>query len=1420
MNIKYLLQYGKKLMLTALLFCTYYIFAQNNPALEMSAPATTPVVGAVSSYTATLSKNTNNPSGNTFATYSTPSPLTVGFSVTQSQFAGAINFGDATFPPYTLMTSIGNVNAAAPYTTDNNQYTSFGVANTTGIDIEANYGIRGNMNLATAGTQAGNGRIKFGEITITFSRPVNNPIIHFKALGGNSGSSFSGEFTVKSVINSSNADIRASTTLTGLSGTYLNINNTTKTIDNDYTGTDNPATVNSGRGSVRFTGNNMTTIVLEAYVNRNGTATAIAWTGTETFILATSIGESDLQVTNTVNQSTSAPGSTRTFTITATNNGASNNTGVTVLDLLPSGYTYVSHTASTGVSTYVPGTGVWTIGNLNDAGSATLTITATVNATGNYANTAVISTSSGIADPNTVNNSASASINIDTDGDTIPNNIDLDDDNDGILDTVEGCSNVGTVTMGSIGATEISNLISTNTALFPITGVPLTQAGVRVTKTSGGNGWQSFTPANSSATVTVNGTTSSSFPSTYLDLIDTGTTAGVARNLTIDFGQPANSMNTQNTTYQYIIGIAGLGAEGQLISNTFSVPLTVASNFNVNNNNVYSTFNGVTPPVSGAVGTVFSTNSAAATTAQGYTYFLVPANVAAFTMSLVGANDRHGIIFGVFSTSCNADTDGDGTPNYLDLDSDNDGCPDVIEGGANFVTGASYITGNRLNTAVNASGVPAVPTATPAITGYTQAAGQTVGQSQNGSRNDCVDSDGDGIADWQDLDDDNDGILDSVECPPIYASYANTTITGAAATTGTVSNITWGSLTGTLTRVHNGTTSQEGININSDNLSNPAIFTPAGSATQPVLREGITTFNNTANFTRYTLTLSQPVESITLHVTNFDYMRTRFVGSHQEQLLSGGTELVYDLATRQLYDTDPSTVTVPTRDGYGSIRITSVNGTPITQIVFDRFDEPNSSSITDGFYYTFSVESTCDNDGDGIPNRLDLDSDGDGCPDVIEGGANFQSGATYITGNRLNTTVNTVGIPGVPVGTTDYTQTAGQTVGQSQDANKNDCLDTDADGVPNWIDLDDDNDGILDLVECPNNYLVRPIVTSSVTTTGTLGAGNIQTIADAEGAGIGTGSGGTPGWYVNVTNLPLAVNMNMQAASTIDNIKLHGPWGNTEWIKDFRVELYDSGNVLLGTENLIAPDQYSTTSTQTVTLPFSKEYTNVTRVRFTVFSGQGYNIVTPQRASLLELALLDLQICDTDGDGIPNTLDLDSDGDGCSDAFEGAADIAINQLVTAGGTATGGSTSVNQNLCATGACVNANGIPQFSTLPTGYSNTAGQALGTSQNSLSNPCYCYKTPVTVAGNPVPVKHGITALRRAGSTSTEWPGVRQSAWTVLESKSKGFVVNRLTTAQITAITLPVEGMMVYDTDANCLKIYNGTVWNCFTSQTCPD
>src|SRR5690554_5082894 len=119
--------------------------------------------------------------------------------------------------------------------------------------------------------------------------------------------------------------------------------------------------------------------------------------------------EADLRVTKTVSPSTPVNvGDTVTFTVTAINDGPQRAKEVVVNDLLPAGYTYVSHTASIGA--YNSGTGVWNGFNIIDGGTEILTITATVNANGPYLNTATIT--SPTSDPNPNNNTDDAGITL------------------------------------------------------------------------------------------------------------------------------------------------------------------------------------------------------------------------------------------------------------------------------------------------------------------------------------------------------------------------------------------------------------------------------------------------------------------------------------------------------------------------------------------------------------------------------------------------------------------------------------------------------------------------------------------------------------------------------------------------------------------------------------------------------------------------------------------------------------------------------------------------------------------------------------------------------------------------------------------------------------------------------------------------
>ena len=97
-----------------------------------------------------------------------------------------------------------------------------------------------------------------------------------------------------------------------------------------------------------------------------------------------------------------------------------------------------------------------------------------------------------------------------------------------------------------------------------------------------------------------------------------------------------------------------------------------------------------------------------------------------------------------------------------------------------------------------------------------------------------------------------------------------------------------------------------------------------------------------------------------------------------------------------------------------------------------------------------------------------------------------------------------------------------------------------------------------------------------------------------------------------------------------------------------------------------------------------------------------------------------------------------------------------------------------------------------------------------------PVKCYKSASTT-GTVMESLHGITSLGRAGENGDNWPMVRKGAHTVLEAKTKGFVLNRMTTIQKNNL-IPTIGMAVFDTDLNCLSIFNGAQWKCFNTQTC--
>ncbi|PCE63528.1 DUF7507 domain-containing protein [Sediminicola luteus] len=87
---------------------------------------------------------------------------------------------------------------------------------------------------------------------------------------------------------------------------------------------------------------------------------------------------------------------------------------------------------------------------------------------------------------------------------------------------------------------------------------------------------------------------------------------------------------------------------------------------------------------------------------------IFPKGATKFTINAQDGRSIEGFRFSALETNC-ANTDGDAFPDYLDVDSDNDGCPDAMEGAGNFVISDLTSSQNLADAdegTVNAQGVP------------------------------------------------------------------------------------------------------------------------------------------------------------------------------------------------------------------------------------------------------------------------------------------------------------------------------------------------------------------------------------------------------------------------------------------------------------------------------------------------------------------------------------------------------------------------------------------------------------------------------------------------------------------------------------------------------------------------------------------
>lgn len=298
--------------------------------------------------------------------------------------------------------------------------------------------------------------------------------------------------------------------------------------------------------------------------------------------------------------------------------------------------------------------------------------------------------------------------------------------------------------------------------------------------------------------------------------------------------------------------------------------------------------------------------------------------------------------------------------------------------------------------------------------------------------------------------------------------------------------------------------------------------------------------------------------------------------------------------------------------------------------------------------------------------------------------------------------------------------------------------------------------------------------------------GQMSYIMDAEGVtGNIASSNGRYEVYWIKSNNPVTFTFDMVQPSKIKAFVYYASWGFNEAPRNVELTFYN-GRINLGTEKLIFPELY--TSRQVATL--SKSYSNVTRVLFKVIDD--YNLSTVDRTSLSEVAF---------GDYLIDQPTLSFQSTFC--AAQGKAKISnFNPLFTYSFSPAGPQVTASGDIINFGVGVT-------------YKVTAKKGTESSQASnaftLDDNCANCTKPAT-GGTPDGFSSvGITTQ----SKQENWPHTIPNGFLALESSEKGLVISRVQNS--TKIVEPKEGMIIYDIDAKCVKLYNGAAWNCIKN-TC--
>jgi large repetitive protein len=299
--------------------------------------------------------------------------------------------------------------------------------------------------------------------------------------------------------------------------------------------------------------------VTASFTNTASVNTTQGATDSDSANVIVTILQADLSLDKSVSNSTPLVATNIDFTLSVTNSGPDTATGVQVTDVIPSGFAYVSHSASQG--TYNSGTGVWSVGTLVINQTETLTITVTVNVSGSYTNYAEI-TASDVVDPDSTPNNGST----DEDDDDSVTVTPTQNDPSGLTKTVSASNQAFTthpnVAIGEILTYQVS--VTVPPGVFDNARlVDTMERGLAYMDCVGIDG--------AGLTTSVAGSFASVCSTPTVDDAAGGTTVDVGRRVTFDFGTLTNSTGSDQTlviTYRTVVLDSAANVSGVDLENS------------------------------------------------------------------------------------------------------------------------------------------------------------------------------------------------------------------------------------------------------------------------------------------------------------------------------------------------------------------------------------------------------------------------------------------------------------------------------------------------------------------------------------------------------------------------------------------------------------------------------------------------------------------------------------------------------------------------------------------------------------------------------------------------------------------------------------------------------------------------------------